>query len=143
MSSEHCIHGLPKIEQVNQLCDGCLVGKHRRTPFPQKAEYRAKRVLELVHGDLCGPITPTASSGKKMFLLLVDDFSWYMWVALLPLKGCAPEAIKVLRPQTEAVSGQSMRCLRMDRGEEFTSQDFNKHCVETGVRCQLTAPYSP
>jgi hypothetical protein len=42
-------------------------------PFPKVAEYRFKRGLEMVHGDLCGPITPPTPSDKKMFLLLVND----------------------------------------------------------------------
>ena len=28
------VRGLPAIEHVNQVCDGCLIGKQRRAPFP-------------------------------------------------------------------------------------------------------------
>jgi hypothetical protein len=35
-----------------------------------------------------------------------------------------------------------MSCLRTDRGGEFTSSDFNDYCTQTGVRRQLTTPYS-
>jgi hypothetical protein len=63
-----------------------------------------KSILELVHADLCGPITPTTPGGKKMLLLMVDDFSRFMWLALLRSKYCAPEAIKVVRAQAEAAS---------------------------------------
>jgi hypothetical protein len=55
----------PKIMQVDQIYDGCLTGKHRRTPFPEKVKYRSKRVLEIVHGDICGPITPTTPGGEE------------------------------------------------------------------------------
>ena len=67
------VRGLPLVEHVNQLCDACLAGKQRRTPFEKQAKFRAKEQLELVHGDLCGPITPATPSGKRYFLLLVDD----------------------------------------------------------------------
>jgi hypothetical protein len=40
----------------------------------------------LVHGDLCGPISPITPSGKQYFLLLVDDCSGYMWLHLLTAK---------------------------------------------------------
>jgi hypothetical protein len=86
---------------------------------------------------------PTMPGGKKMFLLLVNDYNRYMWVALLPSKDCTPEAIKVLRAQAEAASGQSLSYLYTDCGGEFTSHDFNKNCAETGVRRQLMTPYSP
>jgi hypothetical protein len=31
--------GLPTVEQVDQICSGCLAGKHRRVSFPHQAEY--------------------------------------------------------------------------------------------------------
>ena len=71
-------HGLPKLDHVDKLCDACLAGKQRRAPFPQTAKFRATEKLELVHGDLCGPISPPTPGGKRYFLLLVDDHSRYM-----------------------------------------------------------------
>jgi hypothetical protein len=72
------VHGLSAIEHTDELCGACLAGKQRSTPFSQQARYRATRPPELVHGDLCGPITSATPSGKKFFLLLVDDMSRYM-----------------------------------------------------------------
>jgi hypothetical protein len=53
----------------------CLTGKHRRTPFPRQAQRRSNEVLQLLHGDICGPIYPPTPSGNRYFLLLVDDYS--------------------------------------------------------------------
>jgi hypothetical protein len=83
MAREEMVRGLPMIEQVDQLCEACLIGKQRRTAFPDQAQWRAERALELVHGDLCGPVTPATPSGNTYFLLLVDDRSPYMWLVLL------------------------------------------------------------
>jgi hypothetical protein len=55
-----------------------LAGKQRRAPFPQQAKYRATGQLELVHGDLCSPVTPATHGRRRYFLLLVDDASRYM-----------------------------------------------------------------
>ena len=62
---------------------------------------------------------------------------------LLASKDCAPAAIKRIRTATEAQTGHKLSSLRTDRGGEFTSSDFTEHCAATGVRRQLTAPYSP
>ena len=67
--------GLPHIEHVGELCDNCLVRKQRRLPFLKTAKYRAIDALELVHGDLCGPITPATHGERKYFILLVDNCS--------------------------------------------------------------------
>jgi hypothetical protein len=61
--------------------------------FPRTAQHRVDDVLQLVHGDLCGPITSATLSGNCYFLLLVDDYNRYMWVALLATKDTAPMAI--------------------------------------------------
>jgi hypothetical protein len=65
MGREELISGLPVLEQPEQMCDSCLVGKHRRTPFPQRALARSSEVLQLLHGDLCGPITPPPPNTKR------------------------------------------------------------------------------
>jgi len=137
------VRGLPLVEHVNQLCDACLAGKQRRASFAQQAHYRAKERLELVHGDLCGPITLAMPSGKRYFLLLVDDLTRYMWLALLATKDEAATAIIRLQKGVEAESSCKLRTLRTDRGGEFTSGSFTAYCAELGVERHLTAPYSP
>jgi hypothetical protein len=49
---------------VEQVCDSCLTGKQRRAAFPEQARCRANNILDLVHDDLCGPITPATPSGN-------------------------------------------------------------------------------
>lgn len=143
LSRKEMVRGLPCIEHVEQLCDCCMATKQRRTPFPVAAKYRAKELLDLVHGDLCGPITPATPGGRRHFLLLVDDASRYMWVSLLSSKDEAPAAIKSWKALVEAETGKVLQVLRTDNGGEFTSVEFGEWCAERGVRRHLSAPYSP
>ena len=94
LTGENMVEGMPCIEQVDQVCDGCMIAKQKRLPFPAQAAFRVQQQLELWHGDLCGPITPVTPGGKQYFLLLVDDFSRFMWVVLLKEKDEAFVAIK-------------------------------------------------
>lgn len=71
-----------EIEHVEQLREGCLVGKQRRLPFPAISSYRTHTPVEIVHADLCGPITPVTSRGKRYFLLIVDECTRYMFVGV-------------------------------------------------------------
>jgi transposase InsO family protein len=50
--------------------------------------------LELVHGDLFGPVTLATLGGRRYFLVVVDDHSRYMWVLVLGSKGEAADAIR-------------------------------------------------
>ena len=143
MGREGLVRGLPVLSQVEQLCEACLAGKHRGAPFQSQALQHSANSLELFHGDLCGPVTPATPSGNRYFLLLVDDFSRYMWIALLDTKDVAPAAIKKIQAAAECKSGRKLLTLRTDRGKEFTSTEFMTYCAELGVGRQHTAPYMP
>lgn len=103
MSDKGLVSGLPKIDNPMQLCDGCLVGKHARSPFPASAKLRAEKKLQLVHADICGPIAPSTPAGNKYFLLLVDvdDFSRMMWVYVIKAKSDAFETFQKFKAQVE------------------------------------------
>ena len=55
------------------------MSKQVRKSFPPQTTFHASKILELVHGDICGPISPPTPGGKR-YLLLVDDYSRLMWV---------------------------------------------------------------
>jgi transposase InsO family protein len=107
------------------------------------AKFRATERLELIHADLCGPITPATPGGKRYFLLMVDDFSRYMWLVLLSTKDEAEAAIRRIKAAAEVQSGCTLRTLRTDRGGEFTSRSFEEFCADRGVQRHLSAPYTP
>ena len=63
LSAKGMVRGLPSLDHVEQFCDICVLTKQRRLPFPQQARFSAKEQLELMHGDLCGPVTPATPEG--------------------------------------------------------------------------------
>ncbi|KAI3518152.1 hypothetical protein L1887_06594 [Cichorium endivia] len=142
MGDKGMIEGMPQIKIPSQPCEGCLVGKQTRNPFPSHTIYRAKKKLELIHGDLCGPVTPPTPSGNRYFMLIVDDFSRVMWVYLLKSKDEAFQAFKNFRSKVETETGEKVKVFRTDRGGEFLSNEFTKYCNETGVERHYTSPYS-
>ena len=133
LSRKGLVRGLPTINHIEQLCKACITGKHRRASFPAAAKYRATQPLELVHGDICGPITPATHGGKRYFLLLVDDHSRYMWLVLLRTKDEAAAAIRRFKAEAEVESRRPLRVLRTDRGGEFTATEFAEWCADRGV----------
>ncbi|CAN6200243.1 unnamed protein product [Urochloa humidicola] len=143
LARDDMVRHLPKLEHVEQLCETCITTKHRRASFPAKAKFRADTPLELVHGDLCGPVTPATPGGRRYILLLVDDYSRFMWLELLSAKSDAEAAIKKVRAAAENQSGCRLRVLRTDNGGEFTSAEFTRYCEEEGVERHFSAPYTP
>ncbi|GJS84530.1 zinc finger, CCHC-type containing protein [Tanacetum coccineum] len=143
MTRKGLVEGVPRINHTGQICDACLLGKHNRTPFPNQAKFRSKNPLDLVYGDLCGPISPASHSRKKHIFLLVDDCTRFMWAYFLTSKDQAFDTFKEFRQRIKTEMRLKLRMLRTDRGGEFTSNEFTKYCKEHGIARQLTAPYSP
>jgi transposase InsO family protein len=137
------VMGIPHIEHVHQLCADCITTKLKRSPFPLQAKWQAEGLLNLVHRDLCGPISPATPSGKKYFLLLVDDKSRHMWLVLLAAKSDTLAALKKFLVKVEVETGRRLRVLRTDNGGEFSSVEFEMYCTEHGIERQYTAPYTP
>lgn len=135
--------GVPVIKHCEQVCDGCMLGKQHRRPFPAASSYRAEHGLELVHTDLCGQITPMTPGGKSYFLLVVDDNTRFMWVELLSQKSEALQYFKKIKAEAEVEIGRKMKALRSDRGGEFNSALFTVFCTDSGIKHFTTAPYSP
>jgi transposase InsO family protein len=86
--------------------------------------------LELVHGDLCVPVKSATPGGRRYFLLLVDNATRYMWVALPVTKSEAAGAIRLIQAAADKECG---RKLRTDNGGEFTAAEFTAYCADEGV----------
>ena len=143
LGAKGMVHGMPKVEHIEQVGDGCTLSKQHRTRFPHTTSYRAKEHLELTHGDLCGPISPTTPGGNSYFLLVVDDCSRYMWLEVLRSKDEALKFFKKICALAENEHGLKLRVFRSDRGGEFNSGQFRDFCNEQGIKRHTTAPYSP
>lgn len=59
-----------------QPCDACTLGKLQQSPSTSSFR-RATRVLDVIHSDLIGPITPSTNSGYRYILTFVDDYTRY------------------------------------------------------------------
>jgi hypothetical protein len=125
--------GLPPISHAEQICETCVLAKHHRRVFPKQSKYREDKALELVHDDLCRSVKPVTPSGRRYFLLLVDDATRYMWVVLLTAKSEASSAIKRIQATAEKECGRKLRVLRTDNGGEFTVAEFAAYCVDEGI----------
>jgi hypothetical protein len=72
LAKKNMVHGLPDMDYEGKFCEECVFGKQTRTSFQKKADYRTKHILELIHTDICGPITPESFSGKRYFISFIS-----------------------------------------------------------------------
>jgi len=123
-------------------CESCLLGKMTKTPFGGKGQ-RASETLELIHSDVCGPMTTHARGGFSYFITFIDDYSRYGYLYLMKYKSEAFEKFKEFRNEVEKQLGKSIKTLRSDRGGEYLSQEFQGYLRDNGILSQWTPPYTP
>ena len=111
------------------MCKNCQIGKMGKTSFKRK-NYHFEEVLELVHIDLCGPIGTKSYSGDKFFILFVGEYSRMMIVMYLKEKAKSFQKFKLYLARVEKEIGKKLKCLRLDRGGELISNEFNELCFE-------------
>jgi hypothetical protein len=113
-----------------------------KTSFKSK-NYHFEEVLELVHKDLYGPIGIESYSGDKFFIIFVDYYSRMMIVMYLKEKSEAFQKFKWYLARVEKEIGKKLKFLRLDRGGEFISNEFNELCIEKGIKRQVLVPGTP
>lgn len=93
---------LKKEEIVEQLsnCETCIQANHTRIPFGDQRK-RATRPLDIIHTDVCGPITPETWDRNRYFVTFLDDYTNYVTVYLMEGKGEVYEKLKEYITQAE------------------------------------------
>src|SRR5438045_9782826 len=72
--------------QKDKLCGACQAGKQIANTHTHKNFMSTSRPLELLHMDLFGPTTYKSIGGNLYCLVIVDDYSRYLWVFFLQEK---------------------------------------------------------
>lgn len=90
LTQRKMVSRLPELKQLSQ-CEDCTISMQARSVFQVGNSRRTTTCLQLVHMDICGPMSTTSLGANRYFLLLVDDFSRKCWVYVLKNKGEAFE----------------------------------------------------
>lgn len=128
-----CHINFDSIVRTSRVCKESILEKHKRTSFPSK-KFTTIVKLEIVHTDLSDPTKTKGFYGERYFMILVDDFSRMKWVAFLKEKSKAFDKFKIFNNRVENESGMKIKCLRLDKGGEFTSNEFNMFCEENVIK---------
>ena len=118
------------------------MGKMTRTPFSGSME-RATDLLEIIHTDVCGPMSVSARGGYRYFVTFTDDLSRYGYIYLMKHKSETFEKFKEFQSEVENHRNRKIKFLRSDRGGEYLSYEFGTHMKQCGIVSQLTPAGTP
>jgi transposase InsO family protein len=137
------VAGLPLVSYRDDVCASCVLDKHHQDSFDKHASWHASGPLQLVHSDLCGPLSSPSFSGYKYLLNFVDDFCRHTWVCFLKLKREVFEKFLAYKALVENQSGHQIQRLRIDNGDKYVNNNFTSYCTTQGIQMQHTIPYTP
>ena len=104
-------------------CEPCLMGKMTKTPFSGTME-RATDLLEIIHTDVCDPMSVDARGEYHYFLTFIDDLSIYGYIYLRKHQSETFEKFKEFQSEVENHRNKKIKFLRSDRGGEYLSYKF-------------------
>ena len=74
------VEGLPKIQAKHDgVCKGCAKAKNTKKTFPS-SEIKEKGILEIIHSDVCRPMSSSSRSRYVYYVSFIDDFSRKTWI---------------------------------------------------------------
>ena len=129
-------------EASKGVCEECQEGKQVAQPFPDSSR-AVKAPLELVHTDVCGPLTTQARGGFRYFLTLTDHFTKYSAVIPLHSKEEAPRKLCQTILCWERMHSSKVKVIRSDNGKEYVNNFVGEFCAKHGTVHELTCPYTP
>ena len=124
--------GVPKFSSEHQdVCRGCALGKFTKASFPN-SNNRSARVLDLVHIDVCGPMSCTSLSGCEYYLTFIDDHSRKTWIYFLKVKSEVFKRSQEFKDLVENQTGKRIKVLQLENGGEYASREFVDFCTMQG-----------
>jgi hypothetical protein len=132
------VTGLLEIQaKPDGVCKGCAQGKNVKHSFPS-SDSRAKRVLDIVHLDVCGPMSTTSLRGYVYYVSFIDDYSRKTWIYLLKAKNKVFGKFQEFKTLVENLIEQNIKTFRSNNGGEFTSEEFKEYCKEAKIKRELS-----
>jgi histone deacetylase 1/2 len=122
------------------LCHACQLGRHVRLPFSTSSS-QTSHMFQLIHCDLwTSPIT--SISGYKYYLVILDDYSHYLWTFPLRLKSETFSTLSNFFAYVHTQFGASVQGIQCDNGREFDNLNARSFFQSHGVLLRMSCPYT-
>ena len=104
---------------------------------------RTSKPLELIHTNLHGPFKVRTMSGYRYWITFIDDYTRFHAVIFLKSKDQAFEAFQRYKAYAENHLGTKIKCMQIDKGGEYMSNQFINFMLDHGITHQYTVRACP
>ncbi|GAB2269139.1 hypothetical protein Dimus_038757 [Dionaea muscipula] len=99
--------------------------------------------LQMIHMDLCGPMRVQSREGARYVLVIVDDFSRFIWIIFLRGKDDTFHEFESFIKRAQNQVGHKLICIRTDHGTEFENSSFDDFCRKNEIHHNFSALRTP
>ncbi|GKA22830.1 retrovirus-related pol polyprotein from transposon TNT 1-94, partial [Tanacetum coccineum] len=138
------VRGLPKHKfEKDHLCSACAMGKSKKQSHKPKSEDTNQEKLYLLHMDLCGPMRVASVNRKNYILIIVDDYSRFIWMNFLASKDEASDFIIKFLKMIQVRLNTTVKNIRTDNGTKFVNQTLRDYYEQVGISHETLVPFVP
>ena len=119
----------------------CIEAKHRRTIFANN-RVKAKRSLQIVHTDVCGPINPDTWDGNRYFITFLDDYSLYNSVSYEIQEWSSKEDYISKDYISKAEARWNLKIAKLRCGREYINNLMTSWCKNKEIEIDTTIPHT-
>lgn len=144
------VNGLQLVKVSSKLhhsCIACAQGKAHRQSFSDRVNPQlqptASHLLARVHADVAGPLSIESVRGYRYFLIILDEFSEFGFVAFLRQKSDAASIIIDWCREAATRHGREVVEFHSDGGGEFINDRLAKFFRQKGTLQSSTPAHTP
>lgn len=134
------VSGVKLSDKDEFFCDSCQIGKSHRLAFRKCRERESTVPGEVIHTDVCGPMSVESPGGARFLLTFKDDATSFRYIYFLKHKNDVYEKFKIFDKMIENKFGKPMRVLRSDNGLEYRNKNMDSYLESRGIVRECTAP---
>jgi transposase InsO family protein len=97
----------------------------------------------MLYMDLFGPVTYISIDNNKYGLVIIDDYSRFIWVFFLQDKSETQKVLKKFLRRAQNEFDAKVKKIRSDNDTEFKNTQVEDFLDEEGIKYEFLAPYTP
>ncbi|MFS7970018.1 putative RNA-directed DNA polymerase [Helianthus anomalus] len=124
--------------KVSNLCHSCQLANSKRLPFFESSSFTFAP-FDIIHCDLwTSPIT--SKTGYKYYMVLVDNFSNFIWVYPLKYKSETFPTFAKFHKLIATQFNRNIKTFQCDLGGEFDNNAFKQFAHQHGLLFRFACP---
>jgi transposase InsO family protein len=131
------------IFKKDRSCGACQVRKQFEIHHHDKNIMTTTVPLKMLHIDLFGLVPYISIDGNKYGIVIVDDYSRFIWMFFLQDKSETQYVLKKFLRRAQNEFDAKVKKIRNDSDTEFKNTQVEDFLDEEGIKNEFLTPYTP